>query len=636
MLSKFKMNQMKKFIYSILAAACLLGACKKDSEFLTTTPTNILTDDAVWKSKDLVFSVLADLYNRYVDQQTITNWPEFTNFDEAFPSEAGQYWRTKQLDYPYDWWSLWNYDYLRDLNQFIQKCTAANQLEESYRTRFLAEARFLRAANYFELVKRMGGVPLILEPLTYNFSGDPTYLQHARAKESEIYDFVIAEMDTLKNILPDDASVQSRASKGAALAMQARAALYAASIAKYGAGTPAVATAGGETGIPANKATGYYQKALQAAQEIINSGRYSLYKKKPDDLAENFAALFYDKSNNPEVIFAQDFKLKSGKVEGWTLSNQPRSLAEEQQGGRINPSLNLALLFEKTDNSYAPFATNAGSDYVYYDNPMDIFANRDARLAGTIILPGSKFKGKTVDIWAGYLLADGSIITGDNFGANKVLPGQSAAQQVVGFDGPIDGLEFSAQTGFYVRKFMDPVTGSGQIGTQSEVWWVRYRYAEVLLNAAEAAFELGQADVAAGYINQLRARAGLTTPLNASDITFDRIVHERRVELAFEGHEMFDNKRWRIAHKVWNGDNIGAADVLSNIGKADRVNTMVYGMWPYKIYNPGNPNNGKWVFKVVKPVNVTTPHRFRLGNYYSQISSDILSNNPKLVKNPNQ
>ncbi len=627
---------MKNCLYILILLACLMNACKKDNEFLTTTPTDILTDDAVWKSKELVYSVLADLYNRYVDQQTINNWPEFTNFDEAFPSEAGQYWRTKQLDYPYDWWSMWNYDYLRLLNQFIEKCAAATQLDAADQQRFLAEARFLRAANYFEMVKRMGGVPLILKPLTYNFSGDPTYLQHPRAKESEIYDFVITEMDTLKNVLPDNPAEQSRASKGLALAMQAKAALYAGSIAKYGAGTPAVATPGGEAGISADKANGYYKKALAAAQEIINGGRYSLYRKKTDDLSENFAALFYDKSNNPEVIFAQDFKLKSGKVEGWTLANQPRSQAEEQQGGRINPSLNLALLFEKTDNSYAPFATNTGNDYIYYDNPLDIFANRDARLAGTIILPGSKFKGKTVDIWAGYILANGNIITGDNFGANKILPGQTTAQQVVGFDGPIDGLEFSAQTGFYVRKFMDPVVGSGQIGTQSEVWWVRYRYAEVLLNAAEAAFELGQNDVAAGYLNQVRSRAGLTQPLSAADISFDRIVHERRVELAFEGHELFDNKRWRIAHKVWSGDNIGATDLLSNIGKADRLNTMVFGMWPYKIYNPGNANNGKWVYKIVKPVNVTTPHRFRLGNYYSQINSDILSNNPKLVKNPNQ
>lgn len=626
---------MKKYLFIIFSLLILAG-CKKDSEFLTNQPTSILTSDQVYASSDLAYSVLADLYNNYQDQQTINNWPEFTNTDEAFPSEAGQYWRAKQVDFPTYNWSMWNYDYIRNINLFIQNCKASTAIALDDKARFLAEARFLRAANYFELVKRMGGVPLITEPMTYNFSGDPTYLRHPRAKESEVYDFVIAELDTIKTILPDDATIQDRATKAGCLAMQSRAALYAASIAKFGVNTPLVTLPGGEVGIAASKATAYYQKALSAAQEIITSGKYALYTKKAvDNKAENFAAAFYDKSNNPEVIFAQNFKLKS-KMEGWTLNNQPRAIAEEQQGGRVNPSLNLALQYEKLDNTYAGFVTNAGSDYTYYTNQMDIFAGRDARLAGTFILPGSQFKGQNVDIWAGYMLGDGSIVTGDNFGASKVMPGQTFAQQVVGFSGPIDGLEFSAQTGFYVRKFMDPTVGSGQIGVQSDVWWVRYRYAEVLLNAAEAAFELGQSDIAAGYMNQVRARAGLLVPLAATDISFDRIVHERRIELAFEGHEIFDNKRWRIADKVWNGTPITYTDIVANMGKADKPNTMVYGIWPYKIYNPGNVNNGKWIYKVIKPTNVTAAHRFNLGNYYSAIDNGILSNNPLLVKNPNQ
>lgn len=632
---------MRKHILIISSFLVLAFGCNKDSDFLSTDPTNLLTDEAVWKSDALVLSVLADLYNRYPEQQTITNWAEFTNFDEAFPSEAGNYWRAKQVDYPYDWWNIWDYGYFRDLNLFVKKCAAADQLSEGSRNRFLSEARFLRAALYFEEVKRMGGVPLITEPMEYNFSGDPTYLRHPRAKEYEVYDFVIAELDTIKTILPDDAGIKSRATKGLALAMQSRAALYAASVAKYGINTPSVTLPGGEVGISADKATAYYTKALAAAQEIITGGKYSLYKKKAEDLQENFASLFYDKSNNPEVIFAQDFKLKSGKVEAWTLNNQPWSSAEEQQGGRINPSLNLAQQYEKLDNTYSPFITNAGSDYVYYDNPQDIFANRDARLGGTIMLPGTKFKGVPLDIWAGVMYwknGQYNIITGDNFGDQDSIPvpGAPKSSQVVGTDGPVDGLQFSAQTGFYVRKFMDPTVGSGQIGTQSDVWWVRYRYAEVLLNAAEAAFELGQSDVALPYLNQVRERAGLTTPLTITDITFDRIVHERRVELAFEGHELFDNKRWRLAHKVWNGETMSANDLVTGIGKADKVNTMIYSLWPYKIYNPGNTNNGKWVYRIIKLSNVTAAHRFKLGNYYSQIGSDILSNNPKLVKNPNQ
>src|SRR5690625_7072491 len=91
---------------------------------------------------------------------------------------------------------------------------------------------------YFELVKRMGGVPLILESLECDYSGDASYLRHPRAKEHEIYDFVISEAEELKSILPDDAGQKTRATKAAALALQSCAALYAGSIANHGASTP--------------------------------------------------------------------------------------------------------------------------------------------------------------------------------------------------------------------------------------------------------------------------------------------------------------------------------------------------------------------------------------------------------------
>src|SRR5690606_11331816 len=114
-----------------------------------------------------------------------------------------------------------------------------------------------------------------------------------RAKESEIYDFIISEAEAIKDILPADAGIKSRATKAAALAMEARAAVYAGSIARYGVNTPQVSLPGGEVGIPASMAQGYYQTALRAAEEIIEgtAGSYSLYQKKPD-LSENFASIF--------------------------------------------------------------------------------------------------------------------------------------------------------------------------------------------------------------------------------------------------------------------------------------------------------------------------------------------------------
>ncbi|MDB5127798.1 RagB/SusD family nutrient uptake outer membrane protein [Mucilaginibacter sp.] len=633
---------MKKiFLITIVAGLFITGSCRKDSDFLDVPPKQVLPTELAFSDPALVLSILGDLYNRTVDFSGLDNgWASFVDFSEAFPSENGSYFFVQRTGWGFGEWSSWDYTYIRDLNLFIQRATAATKLTDADKTRFIAEARFLRANYYFELVKRMGGVPLITEPLEYDYSGNVTSLQKPRAKESEIYDFVISEAEAIKGDLPNDVNTKSRATTGAALAMEARAALYAGSIAKYGVTTPQVSLPGNEVGIPSALAAAYYTKALTAAQAIITqtAGSYQLYRVLPD-LSDNFAAVFLDKSTvNQEAIFIEDFKANAGKTHGFTTNDQPFSISDEGlDAGRLNPSLNLVEAFEKLDNTYAPIPTkDASGNPIYYTNQLDIFAGRDARLAGTVLLPNGLFKGKRTDVWAGYQLADGSILTSNDAGNLKPLPGTTTPVQVTGKDGVINGQEFRTQTGFYIRKYLDPTVGSGRRGRGSDVAFIRYRYAEVLLNAAEAAFELGQTGIAVGYINQVRARAGLVTPLTAGDLTFDRIVHERRVELAFEGHTLFDMKRWRLAHVVWDGNQMSVTDLLSNIGNARKRNTQPYGLWPYKYYNPGSPNNNKWLFKEVLPSPVTGANRFQLGNYYSQIGNDILSANPLIVKQPNQ
>lgn len=629
---------MKKYIFTILLAFILaLGCSKNDEEFLDRPPSSILTQEQIFTDPSAVLSVLGDLYNRYNDFGTVEDWPTLARFNVAYWSEAGRYPEFQNDGWGFGEWGTWDYGYIREINLFLERLSEATELDEELKSRFMAEAQFLRASYYFELVKRMGGVPLILESETYDFSGDASYLQHPRETEAAIYDFIISETDALKDILPTDANSKSRATKGAALAMQARAALYAASIAKYGATTPQVSLPGGEVGIPASRADEYYTKALDAAQSIIDgeAGAYDLYTNKPN-LSENFSSLFYDKANNPEAIFVEDYLVGGGKTHGFTIVNQPRFGAEEEEGGRINPSLQFVQSFELLDGTYAPLANEMGGDPVYYDNIGDIFQGRDARLAGTVILPGTTFKSKPVDIWAGVVLADGSIVSGDSRGQEKTLPGATGQVQVVGFDGPIDGLEFTAQTGFYIRKYQDPNTGSGRRGTQSDVWFIRYRFGEVLLNAAEAAFELGQPDVAAGYLNRVRERAGITTPLTESDVTFDKIAHERYVELAFEGLHFFDLKRWRLAHIVLDGNPINETEVTQNIGVAAKRETQPYSIWPYKYYNPGDPNDGKYLYKISRLSRITGADRFQFGNYYSEIGQNLINNNPKLVRNPNQ
>ena len=232
---------MKKFSYILIVLLAFSWSCN-DDDFLDREPTNILLDHQVWNDESLILSVISDLYFRIPEYQSVTSWWTYADFDEAFASNFGDYWRHKNNEWGYGDWGLWNYDYIRELNLYIQKASSelTDELDPAVKARFVAEGRFLRAVNYFELVKRMGGVPLILEPLTYDFSGDASYLEYPRAKESEVYDFILNELDEIKNDLPNDTEVKSRATQGVVLAMKSRVALYAASIAKYGVNTPSV------------------------------------------------------------------------------------------------------------------------------------------------------------------------------------------------------------------------------------------------------------------------------------------------------------------------------------------------------------------------------------------------------------
>lgn len=640
---------MKKIQYILLSLLLAGGwACETDSEFLDRKPAESLTAEQAFSDPAQVLSILANLYGRQYSVYRLSDWQTFADFNEVLVTADDNLtnkWHTNN-SWPFDGlevgesqrqWTTWDYAYIREINLFlarIQEATISEELIVAYS----AEARYLRAGYYYELAKLYGGVPIILEAQTYDFSGDPSYLQVPRSTEAELYDFIIQEADTLASLLPVNPEGKSRASAGAALAMKAQAAVYAGSLARYGTLTPSVSLSGGAIGIPADRAEGYYTTAREAAQRIINgeAGAYSLYTKNPTNLSENFAALFYDKNANPEVIYEEEYLLKF-KTHGYTISNQPRYGAEEEEGGALNPSLNLVQSFERLDNTFAPLPTvDAGGTPLYYENQGDIFAGRDARLGGTVILPGSSFKSQPVDIWAGVQLADGTIVSGSERGQLRDLPGSATPQQVVGFDGPVSATNQNALAGFYVRKYLDPAPGSGRRGTQSDVPRIQYRYAEILLIAAEAAFELGDPAAAAGYMNLVRERAGFTIPLTAADITFDRIVHERRVEFALEGQYYMDLKRFRLAHRIFDGATMNVDDLRSNLGSATKRSTQPWALWSYKIYDPGAPNHGKWLFKEVLPSRVTAADNWQLGNYYSSISNDILTNNPKLVRQPLQ
>ena len=602
---------------SIIILLCLLIASCDD--WLERDSKTIVSEEQVWNDSKQILALLANYYDRLPSLSGFSGDMNLGSyFDDASWSGTGNA-NNQLISYAYSFAQYWNYTFIRNINLAIENLNKYSVLPENEKKQFDAEFRFIRSFVYFELVKRMGGVPLITSQLVYDYSGDASNLQFPRAKESEIYDFIGNEIDAIENVIGNEGSV-TRANKYTALALKSRAMLYAASLAKYNNLMPEpIKTANGEVGIEASKANGYYQKSLEASKKIITSRAYSLYNKNAD-LGENFYEMLITKTGNAEIIFAKDYSATLGKRHYFTYNNIARGAREESMGSSfITPVLNLVESYEYLDGSPGTLKnkTSDGSDYIYYNNLSDIFKNKDARLYGTVVYPGTKFRGIDIDLQAGVKVWNGTgyeTVEGSSIGINYTDGGL-----LVGTSGPHRSIEMVSNTGFNLRKMVSTAPmASGQV-VLADNWWPWFRLGEIYLNAAEAAFELNLPE-ATNHINTLRERAGF--PANSiTNLTIDIIRNERRVELAFEDHRYFDLKRWRIAHELWDGN-------------TSNPNAMLYALYAYRIVHPGSPNNGKYVFEKLVAPRFVNPRYFQMGNYYSSIATSVMTNNPKIIPNP--
>ena len=290
----------------------------------------------------------------------------------------------------------------------------------------------------------------------------------------------------------------------------------------------------------------------------------------------------------------------------------------------VTPSLNLVENYDYLDGTSGALKvrTADNSDFIYYDKPSDIFANKDARLYGTVVYPGAPFRGLTVDMQAGVMRWDAASNTYQTIEGSDLGSNYTDNKPLIAASGPHRSIQEVTNTGFYMRKYIDANGGASTRGIQSDVWWVWFRLGEIYLNAAEASMELGQTNTALTYINPLRERAGFgPNSLTNATLTMEKIRNERRNELAFEDHRVWDLKRWRQADKVWTGN-------------ANNPNSVVYGLYPYRVVRPGDSRDGKYVFvKLVAP-RFRSPRFFQIFNYYSSFDQDVINKNPKIVQNP--
>lgn len=607
----------KKYIYSMMAA-CMLSVTSC-SGFLDQEPDKIMTDEQIFNDAVMIKSVLANYYGRVTWGQHVADWGSLAILDEGVKCDGGPDQRSTFED---DLWRVYDYTLVRDINQFLKGIRETTALTDTEKASLEGEARFLRAWYYFNMCRGLGGMPIVGdEVFDYQVGMDVTSLQFPRATEAETYDYIITECQTIFQMLSAEKQTNSaRANKWTAKMLEARAAVYAASIANYNNKmTTPLKTSGGEVGIPADKAASYYQIALAAAEEVINNSPYQLQDRK-DDKGLNFYEAVCVKDNNTEVIWARDYKYP-GQTHGFTTANAPKSHMEDIDNSWLGAVLNLVEEYEEIDSETpgqkSPVVTMENGTYKFYDNASAPFASRDPRLWGTVIYPGANFKSVPVILQTGQLVKNGSnwdFLVGD-------LDSKDAqGNMITSINGPKESNEqYINKTGFYVRKYLDETPSSGTRGRGSEMWMPRFRISEAYMIAAEASFELNNSK-AVDYINAVRTRAGVKSLAN---VTFENIVHEYRVEFAFEDHRYWDMKRWRLADQVWNGNN--------NDPQARHRR-----LWPYRVVALGDPNDGKWVF--VEDFLFMSPNAryFKMQNYYNFLDLGWINNNPKLVKNPYQ
>lgn len=623
---------MKKNILYILCLMMTGSALTGCDEWLgDTTPSDFLTDDQVWNDNTMVTGVLANLYNDVNLNGSMDNDVDYSLIDDmmwcGLMNQDVETARNQMVAYPYDYLSYYNYEYIYKINQGIEKLKEST-LDESAISVFDGEFRFLRAYTYFDMNRRMGGVPLVTETMEYTSGMDITQLQVPRSTEAQVYNYVYDECMAIKEALaPNNTGVHvAQANKYSALALASRAMLYAGSIAKYNASmTNPVSSPlqSGVVGMTGEDPAPYYQKALAAAEEIINDGVFRLQSVSS---ADDFYKAVCSKDNNTEVIWSKDYS--ASKFHTFSFANIAQSMNEDNDNGSdLCPTLGLVETYQPLDGSEARLADrDANGNYIAYNNVSDIFAGRDYRLQGTCLLPGQTFKGATLDILAGVAIyqPDGSYQLIEGSEPNSTYdPAENRPHadggKFVGRDGPLSRATYT-NTGFNLRKFVDETAGSSARGQGSYMWYVYFRMGEVYLNAAEAAMELGQTDKALRYVNAIRERAGFgANSWTAEDLTIDNMIDERRRELAMEDHRVWDLKRLRKAHTLWNG--------------VQSTTTMLYALYPYRVI--GGPNDGKYIFDRHVANRFRAPRNFRIGNYYSSFSQDALNKNPKLVQNPN-
>lgn len=486
---------MKKNLHIILMSAALMLTSCNDS-FLDRIPHDALTDANYWQTETHLSSVA----NTFTSSLSGKDWLNKTEImADSAPWSVTTAWRTigggyftsdaSQIN------SVWSAAYtgIGRTNYFLNNYQRATGVKEEVRERYAAEAYFYRAYNYWILTSLFGDVPLITSEL--NVESPDVF--RGRDARKDVIDRITKDLEDHYKALPEYVAAGSsdfgRVSQCAALALLSRIYLY----------------------------NGRYDDAVSACERAMSSTYYKLYNTGHPDVDYvnlfNYTGRASRNPANKETLIAFVYNYDLGESSR-TSHNLSRECWVPNDYARFTPTASMIECYLTKDGKI--WDPNSATSY------EDVFKDRDPRMTQSILAPGTKWEGGE---------------SGDMLSTDKTVFTYPK------FDNSKDGC--MSYTGYYMRKYVEPSTVKDVGHDDNDI--VLIRYAEVLLNYAEAKEQLGtltQSDIDK-TINLLRDRVGMAhlklSEIPAGSDIRTEIRRERRVELFFEGHRYFDIIRWK-------------------------------------------------------------------------------------------
>ncbi len=558
--------------HTTIAAVLVLGLTGCNG-ILDVSPRDQLSDDAVFADPNLAQAFVNDMYRgmgQGLYEIMLSSMADETHFIHVYQTDKVVQARITPSDRGalddnrfnhFDWSD--NYTRIRQANTFLRRIDSTT-FDTAWKQRMKGEAYFLRAYFYHNLMRMYGGVPLITK--VYGLNED---YKVARNTFKETVDFIVANADSAAALLPVSYSAADvgRATKGAALALKARVLLYAASD-LYNV-NPSGQPETGYTG--SQDRTALWRAAKDAAKAVMDLGVYSLFRPAPanaQEAAKNYGDLFLQQTSE-EVIMSRQFLTSRGWSDGgpFGLFNGPNGY---HNWGGNTPIQNLIDDYRMADGSKFDW-----SNPVHAAKP---YANRDPRFYASILYDGAPWRTRPTDAQKfepNNMIETFRALTYVESGTTKVAAGLDTRE------GPIEDWN-GGYSGYYIRKFVDP-TVDHQFVVQ-QVPWIFFRYAEIVLNYAEASIELNELGDAMTALNQIRRRAGMPEFSGLDQATLrDEYRNERRVEMAFEEQRFFDVRRWMIGPQVFSKNAGGINIYLDGDSPTDRSTWRNYRYETYDV-----------------------------------------------------